>query len=79
MRQLLTVGVRSHFGLSTINQMWERFTNQLCEQPNETLFKVGQHIDWRTPDRKPHAQEVWVKLDKYPDGTVATMLLADEY
>ncbi len=77
MKQLLTVGVRARFSLNQINDFWTEFYRQAQEDPGETYFRVGQHTQWW--QHKPHTQEVLVKIDEYPDGKVATMLLSDEY
>lgn len=79
MKQLLTVGVRSRFSLSVIEDMWHTFFSQLEEKPRQDLFTVGKHTEWKDARTVPYTHEVWVKIDKHPEGKVATMLLSDEW
>ncbi len=75
MRQILTVGVRARFSLRQIDDFWSEFLRLRTENPAEDLFWVGMHTDWKNL----YKQKVFVKIDQYPEGKVATMLLSDEY
>ncbi len=75
MRQILTVGVRARFSLNQINNFWSEFLRLRNENPCEELFWVGMHTDWRNL----YKQKVFVKVDTYPEGKTATMLLSEEF
>ena len=76
-KQIVTVGIRARFSLRQIEDFWAEFNRQAYEDPGETYFRVGQHSRWW--HNQPYTQDVLVKIDEYPDGKVATMLLSDEF
>ncbi len=76
MRQLITAGIRARLPLSRIAELWQDFQAQRQADPHRRdLFDLSPYQDLR----RPHAQRIWVKIDAYPDGPVATMFLSDEY
>ena len=77
MRQLITAGIRARLPLSRITQLWQDFhqQRQAPASRGRDLFDLAGYQD----PRRPYAQRIWVKIDPYPDGPVATMFLSDEY